>query len=191
MSRRKEERTGVVFSVSVLRDRRTREVGETALPRSPVSRILNKSRRCDFRPLTFKDDIVTRACAPARTFYKFSPACAASFVTWRRAAEDIDHIVSATSTQLFSRGLGDAFRRGMRGTTASSLECARGKQMKRGREREKSGKAGGHFPGNPIELKKWNQRNGERSTMRSYSQVAILRLAKSSSGMDLLLNPTL
>jgi len=59
MSRRREERTGVVFSVSVLRDRRTREVGETALPRSPVSRILNKSHRCDFRPLTFKDDIAT------------------------------------------------------------------------------------------------------------------------------------
>jgi len=152
-----------VFSVSVLRDRRTREVGETALPRSPVSRILNKSRRCDFRPLTFKDDIVTRACAPARTFYKFSPACAASFVTWRRAAEDIDHIVSATSTSFrgvwgmrFGGGCAERRRR------QRASECARGKQMKRGREREKSGKAGGHFPGNPIELKKSNQRNGER-----------------------------
>jgi len=50
----------------------------------------------------------------------------------------------------------------------------------RERERERERKVGrGNFQGNSIELKKSNQRNGERSTIRSYSQVATLRLAKS------------
>jgi len=116
----------LVFSVSVLRDRRTRRVGETALPRSPASRILNKSRRCDFRPLTFKDDIVTRACAPARTFYKFSPALTASFVNACRAAGDIDQTVRARRRNFF-RGVCNSGGCVLARNDTRMLKCARGK----------------------------------------------------------------
>lgn len=52
---------------------RIREVCETAAPvLSPAFHILNKNRRCDFRMLTFKDDIVTYARdVDTRTSYKF------------------------------------------------------------------------------------------------------------------------